>query len=71
MNRRVLLKQEGLGAALLGFGVRADVSGDSTSRPNILFILADDMGWSDLGCYGGEIQTPNIDGLADKGVRFT
>lgn len=41
------------------------------SRPNILVILADDMGYSDLGCYGGEIQTPNLDKLAENGLRFT
>src|SRR5215475_8142131 len=40
-------------------------------RPNILIILADDLGWSDLGCYGGEIKTPNLDKLAQGGVRFT
>lgn len=40
-------------------------------RPNILLIMVDDMGYSDLGCYGGEIQTPNIDKLAAKGIRFT
>lgn len=40
-------------------------------RPNIVFILADDMGYSDLGCYGGEIATPNIDQLAAGGLRFT
>ncbi len=39
--------------------------------PNILLIMVDDMGYSDLGCYGGEIQTPNIDKLAAEGVRFT
>jgi arylsulfatase A-like enzyme len=39
--------------------------------PNILFILVDDMGYSDLGCYGGEIETPNLDSLAEDGVRFT
>jgi len=39
-------------------------------RPNILLIVADDLGWSDLGCYGGEIQTPNLDKLAQGGVRF-
>ena len=40
-------------------------------RPNIVLIMADDMGWSDLGCYGGEIDTPNLDALAGGGVRFT
>ena len=40
-------------------------------RPNILLILADDLGWSDLGCYGGEIRTPNLDSLARGGLRFT
>src|SRR5262245_14042120 len=40
-------------------------------RPNILLILADDLGYSDPGCYGGEIETPNIDRLASGGVRFT
>lgn len=40
-------------------------------RPNIMVIMLDDMGYSDLGCYGGEIQTPNIDALATGGVRFT
>ena len=39
-------------------------------RPNILVILFDDLGYSDLGCYGGEIETPNIDSLAKGGVRF-
>ena len=39
--------------------------------PNLLIILADDLGFSDLGCYGGEIQTPHLDGLADNGLRFT
>ena len=41
------------------------------SRPNVIIILADDMGFSDPGCYGGEILTPNIDRLARQGVRFT
>lgn len=41
------------------------------TRPNVLLILADDVGWSDLGCYGGEIQTPNLDALANDGLRFT
>lgn len=40
-------------------------------KPNILLIMVDDMGYSDIGCYGGEIQTPNLDKLADEGLRFT
>lgn len=40
-------------------------------RPNIIVILADDMGFSDLGCYGGEIRTPHLDALAKGGLRFT
>ena len=43
----------------------------SGSQPNIIVILTDDMGYSDLGCFGSEIQTPNLDRLADKGIRFT
>ena len=39
-------------------------------QPNIIVILADDMGFSDIGCYGGEIETPNIDALAEEGLRF-
>ncbi|MFB2121633.1 arylsulfatase [Parapedobacter sp. 2B3] len=42
-----------------------------TKRPNIIVILADDMGYSDIGCYGSEIETPNIDRLATEGIRFT
>lgn len=41
------------------------------ARPNILLILADDVGFSDIGCYGGEIRTPNLDALAATGLRFT
>ncbi|MFA6544762.1 MAG: sulfatase-like hydrolase/transferase, partial [Limisphaerales bacterium] len=41
------------------------------TRPNILVILADDLGYSDLGCYGSEISTPNLDALAKDGLRFT
>ncbi len=40
-------------------------------RPNVLLIVADDMGFSDAGCYGGEIATPNLDALAKNGLRFT
>lgn len=43
----------------------------SPARPNIVVILADDMGYSDIGCYGGEINTPALDKLAENGLRFT
>lgn len=43
----------------------------SAEKPNIIFILVDDMGYSDIGCFGGEIETPNIDRLAQNGLRFT
>jgi arylsulfatase A-like enzyme len=44
---------------------------ESSPRPNVVVILVDDMGFSDIGCYGSEIPTPNIDALAEHGVRFT
>ena len=40
-------------------------------KPNIIVILSDDMGYSDIGCYGGEVETPNLDALAANGLRFT
>src|SRR5262245_29228813 len=43
----------------------------SAERPNVVIFLADDLGFSDLGCYGGEIQTPTLDGLAKNGLKFT
>lgn len=43
----------------------------AAEKPNIIIILADDMGWSDLGCYGSEIETPHLDALAQDGLRFT
>jgi arylsulfatase len=47
------------------------LSAAKRKRPNILLIMADDMGFSDVGCYGGEINTPNINSLAERGLRFT
>src|SRR4051812_49906584 len=59
-----------LAAAMLSFCL-APAQAAEPSRPNVLLILADDMGFSDAGCYGGEIQTPNLDALAKGGLRFT
>jgi arylsulfatase A-like enzyme len=57
-------------SAICGFAEKPLRS--ALDRPNILFILIDDMGWRDLGCYGNEVfETPNIDALADRGMRFT
>lgn len=49
----------------------ASFSNGEDKRPNIILIMCDDMGYSDLGCYGSEINTPNIDSLAKDGMRFT
>jgi arylsulfatase len=57
-----------LAAAMLG---EVSQTTEHPRRPNIVLILADDLGFSDLGCYGGEIQTPNLDALAAGGLRFT
>lgn len=48
-----------------------DSAPEATKKPNIIVIMVDDLGYSDLGCYGGEISTPNIDALGYNGLRFT
>lgn len=58
-----------LSAALLAASTAATLP--AAEKPNIILIMSDDMGWSDIGCYGGEIETPNLDALAKDGVRFT
>ena len=65
MNRRDFVKIAAASATASSF------SAAPAARPNIILIMADDMGFSDLGCYGSEIATPNIDKLAASGVRFT
>lgn len=55
-------------AALTGCG---EAQKEPVKQPNVLLILADDMGYSDIGCYGGEMTTPNLDSLAMNGIRFT
>ncbi len=76
LTRRGFLKAIGAGGALLSLQgcLSADgLSADKTpgGRPNIVLIMADDMGFSDIGCYGSEINTPNLDSLAAGGLRFT
>ncbi|MBX2842968.1 MAG: arylsulfatase [Flammeovirgaceae bacterium] len=58
---------------LLTFGCKTQVKKEQlkVEKPNVILILADDMGWSDLGCYGSEVETPNLDKMAFEGMRFT
>jgi arylsulfatase A-like enzyme len=75
MNRRSFLKQFSAGFVAAGLAScnlnspRAQAA--TAKRPNIILIMSDDMGFSDIGCYGGEIKTPNLDHLAYNGLRFT
>ena len=81
-DRRAFLKTMGIGAAALaapcwsraaaGPGeLPLSKSPPAADRPNIVLMMSDDMGWSDIGCYGGEVQTPHLDALAARGIRFT
>ena len=60
-----------LSLSLSGVISTAFGAGEGLKRPNILLIVADDLGYADLGCYGGDIETPNIDSIAATGVRFS
>jgi len=78
MDRRNFMKKTAMGTAgMLGasaLGPLGSLVGQATGsgkRPNIIVFLADDMGFSDIGCYGSEIPTPNIDRLASNGIQFT
>src|SRR5580698_4969758 len=75
-DRRDFLKMSaGAAAASLlscsdsAFAAPHDHAADS--RPNIILILADDMGFSDIGCFGSEVSTPNLDRLASRGMRIS
>lgn len=60
-----------LAVAMMVMACGATMAAEPAPRPNVIVILSDDMGFSDLGCYGGEIATPHLDSLASGGVRFT
>jgi len=69
LNMRRFIPLLSFAALILSWGFAS--VGRAADRPNVLLILADDLGYSDLGCYGSQIQTPHLDGLAKDGLRFT
>jgi arylsulfatase A-like enzyme len=76
MNRREFIKAIGFGAAALAVprctGITSRVASGPKKKLNFVFFLIDDLGWTDLGCYGSSFyETPNIDRLASEGMRFT
>ena len=60
-----------LRTALLLPAILFALTANAADKPNIIYIMSDDMGFSDIGCYGSEIETPNLDKLAGNGLRFT
>jgi arylsulfatase len=58
-------------SALLLGSMTLEAQNSKAKKPNILVILGDDIGYSDLGCFGSEISTPNLDRLGNQGIRFT
>jgi arylsulfatase A len=77
MKRRDFLKAAGFGATAFALSCQKDtiqtaICAEGKNKPNIVYILADDLGYAEVGCYGQEkIRTPNIDKLAAEGMRFT
>src|SRR5512139_1510558 len=69
-TRRDFLKALGIGAMALNAPLRDTLAGGSRP-PNIVLIMSDDRGFSDIGCYGGDIDTPNLNALAADGLRFS
>jgi arylsulfatase A len=71
-SRRKFIRNLSLGAIALNLPRLSFAGSESTRKPNIIFILADDLGWSEMGCYGNSFnETPNLDRLAKHGMRFT
>ncbi len=72
MSRRFFLKTSALGLAASGFTSAASATADEKKKWNFVLILIDDMGWTDLGCYGSSLyETPHIDELCRRGMKFT
>jgi len=71
LSRRDFLATSSIGLLSLRYIPASANAAGQKRRPNIVIIMADDMGFSDAGCFGGEIQTPNLDKLAANGLRFT
>lgn len=72
MQTKKILQKSLITSGSIAFALSpSSLLAEQQEKPNIVFFLVDDMGWSDLGCYGGEIKTPNIDSLAESGIRFT
>ena len=75
-DRREFIQTTGASLGLAGLGLQSSSTmsgrrGQAKRPPHIILIMVDDMGYSDLGCYGGEILTPNLDRMATDGLRFT
>jgi len=71
-RRRFLKAATGAAIGVTGAKALADAAGPTGRKPNIVFVLADDLGWAELGCYGNRFnETPHLDELARKGMRFT
>jgi arylsulfatase A-like enzyme len=72
MNRREFLKNSGIATLLIGICCIDSVCNKNIIAPNIIIIMADDLGYGDLGCYGSKtVKTPNIDKIAAEGLKFT
>ncbi|WP_421911858.1 arylsulfatase [Marinobacter sp.] len=68
-NNNALLRRLGMALGLMAVSMMAFA--DKAEKPNFLLIVADDLGYSDIGAYGGEIETPSLDALAGEGIRMT
>ena len=75
VSRRKFMQSAAAGAAAIGLaraGIAAEAEAGAGTRPNIVFVMVDDMGYANLGCYGSKaVRTPNLDRMASEGMRFT